>query len=159
MKRLGLNIPVWEDAGVPETGTQIIVEGFTDASLAEIYKKMCDMFCVNKMERLFAACPVLYLRKLKNISITNGKERFSVKTQITASHFSEERIEAGGIKVVAGIHHEGSLRKSEYDDILISIQKDLKEDINIEAVRYSEMFLTEKDTRTISVIAPVFREM
>ena len=158
IKRLGLNIPVWEDATIPEKGTQIIVEGFSSASLSSIYEKMRDMFCVNNIERLFADCPALYLRKLKSVAITNGKERFSVKTQITASYFSEEEFETGGITIASGIYHAGSLRKSEYDDLLISIQKNEEKDINIEAVRYSEMFLTNRNTRTVSVTAPIFRE-
>lgn len=159
LKRLGQIIPVWEDVEeMPNQGTKIIIEGFAKDTLSQIYSKLREMFSVDQLDNFFAICPILYLRKLKKISIAKENDKFSIDIQKENQRYSEEHLDVKNRRIVSGIRYDNQFCESVWDNLYIQIENGTEHPISLKAIRYTRMLLTEVETRIISITAPILTE-
>lgn len=160
LKRLGQIIPVWEETDNNQCqGTRITVEGFNKKDLPQIYTKLREMFCIDNIDEFFAGCPVLYLRKLKSVSIAKGNEKFSVEIHGEICRYSENTLDVGNRRIVSGIRHDSQFCEYVWEDLHISICNGDIAYTSLDAVRYTKMLLNEVETRIISITSPIITDI
>lgn len=159
IKRFGEIIPIWEDVNnAPVTGTRIVVEGFQGDSIHGIYESLLNILCAGERENFFAKSPLLYLRKLKSVSISNGVKNYKIGMIVTEEHFSKEEFHLGNLRLVSGIINEGKYYKSLYSKIELIIKMTGKEDLHINSIRLSLMEEVVGEARLITFTSPVICE-
>ena len=78
-KRIGAIVPIWEEStDTVIHGTKITIEGLPSDILDEVFNKLSGILSIKKPDEIFAKCPVLYLRKLRLISISNEKKQYQI---------------------------------------------------------------------------------
>ena len=157
-KRVGQIIPFWFNSeDMPEKGSRITINGFKKEKMAGIYQKLKEIFGIKNINNFFSDCPLLYLRKLKKILVTNGKDYFNIdiEGQYDRAVYSEGLFDIGNNKVVSGIRHANHYRLHETLPIKITVKENDSIRMETDAVRYSCMFASGLKTRTVSLTAPI----
>lgn len=156
VKSVGQIIPIWEgNEVIPENGTQILIEGIDN--IKDIYEKLQDIFCVANTKELFSKCPVLFLRKLKNVMVENmHHDKFGIKMKIANSIYGE-KINVGTSSVISGIKYKGNYVQKVLNDIVITIYHN-NDKGRIEAKQLSMMFDATTEFKIASVIVPIMLE-
>ena len=157
VKRLGTIIPIWEDVDdAPETGTRIVVEGFEEGYIAKLMPEIRKMFGVDDISEFFARCPIIYLRKIKSVSVEEDDDLFSVEISVKEREYSDERVFTQETPV-AGIIHQGQFQKAmwEFDHVTINVLGDEKA---FSAVRYCYVYEHGHKQRLASVFAPIIND-
>lgn len=156
VKRLGQIVPIWEDIdNVPDFGTRITIEGFEEGYTDQLMPSIKKMLGIENKADFFAICPILYLRKLNKISVSNGIEAFSIAIEVSARRYSDEPFVCEG-EVVAGIRRNGQLVKDALDEIHVSINSDNVVD-SFEAVRFYKAIMASKKSMICAACTPVVR--
>lgn len=157
-KRLGSIIPIWEDIeNAPEAGTRIIVEGFDKKYANQLSNNIEEMFGVRSLENFTASCPVLYLRKLDSVSVTNGEDTFCINFERTDIKYSNTEYKNNANSINAGIIHNGTFKNSATEFLNVSIINNEKS-CCFKALRYSELINVSGCTKLASVFAPIITE-
>ena len=154
-KRLGEIIPIWEE---PEfstcMGTRITIEGFLDNSINTIYERLLDTLFVKDQEMLFSASPLLFLRNLRRISLSDGMKthRFEIeeeKVVYSAGNFQTSNI------IVSGVRENELYKESQIAQLIIHQYNATNEPIHVKALKASYMKNVGGRTRVISIMTPV----
>lgn len=156
-KRLGQIIPIWEDSDKLPQGTRITVEGFKGSDIDDIYTHLQETFSVDKPEYLFSNCPVLYLRKLKNVSVSDGHNSFQISVGIDEIQYSHDNYCLHGEAVHAGIKEAGEYKTGMLQKIHIDFANNNKHE-TIPALQLSMMFAFRNQTSVATVTAPIISE-
>lgn len=157
VKKLGTIIPIWEDTcDVPETGTRIVVEGFQKGYIAKLIPEIRKIFGVNDITEFFAVCPILFLRKIRKVSVSSDKDILAVDIRVKNRQFTKGVIEAPE-KPVAGILHQGDFRRAmwETDEVKICISGEVR---SFSAVRNCFAFEVGNKQRIASFFAPIITD-
>lgn len=157
-KRVGQIIPFWfSSKNMPEKGSRITIEGFNKGKISFIYQKLKEIFGIKNINHFFSDCPLLYLRHLKQILVTDGSDSFMINIEglYSKAIYSEEEFCIGEAKVVSGIRHQNHYCIYEVLPQKIKIKENDEIRVNIDAVRYSYMFNPGYKTRTVSLTAPI----
>lgn len=165
IKNFGEIIPIWEDVNdAPMVGTRIIVEGFEGKSISNIYSELMKLVCAEEHAELFAKSPLLYLRKLNMVKISNNSSSYELSILEHDREYSDENFFVPqNTRVVSGIVCD-DLYKNNYTSMLdIEIKMTGKRDISINALKYATMRIVNGDeqfpeARLISLVAPIITE-
>ncbi|MGN1020536.1 MAG: hypothetical protein ACI4O7_09170 [Aristaeellaceae bacterium] len=154
-KRLGEIIPIWEKPASPVCmGTRITVEGFSAQSINTMYVRLLDTLFVNDQTQLFAASPLLFLRHLRRISLTDGTHTHSFDMQEERADYPNDAFPASGM-IVSGIRKNGLYKASQTAFITIRQKATGRKTVQIKAVRASFMKDIDGRTRLLSIMAPI----
>ncbi|MBR3313101.1 MAG: hypothetical protein IKG18_03080 [Atopobiaceae bacterium] len=156
-KCLGSIIPIWEDnAEYPDQGTRIVVEGFGDGYVDGLMDKIDVMLGVRDLSSFFSNCPLLYLRKLKKITVIDGERTHSVDIESASREYSSGEYYSRD-EVVSGIAHRGRLKADLWERLRIGISTD-EGTRTVEAARYSKVFVVGNAGRVFSVTSPIIAD-
>ncbi|MGN1191427.1 MAG: hypothetical protein ACI4S0_02040 [Dorea sp.] len=169
-KRLGSIIPIWEDVdNTGIQGTRIIVEGINANDAGDIYEKLYSMFCIGNKANLFSKCPLLHLRRLDSITVSNGKDKFEIGLQIHEGIFSSSIYDATDMDIVSGILNEGKLVTGAWETGKIWISQNGAINDEYEIGRYTSIFKNtspeidginrshQYETGVISIVTPLIK--
>lgn len=169
-KRLGSIIPIWEDEANSRTqGTRIIVEGINTDDAGNIYDKLYSMFCIGDKANLFAKCPLLHLRRLDSVTVSNGNDDFEIGLQLDESTFTPNIYDASDMDIVSGILNEGSLVTGVWETGKIWISQNGAISDEYEIGRYTNIFKNASiefdgdnrshkyETGVISIVTPLIK--
>ncbi len=157
VKRLGTIIPIWENAkDVPEKGTRIVVEGFEKGYISKLTPEIRKLFGVDDISEFFAVCPIIFLRKIRKVSVINDEDIFSVNIRVKNRQYTNGELKTSQ-PTTAGILYQGLFRSAmlEIDDIDINISGEEK---SILAVRHCFAFELRNKQRIASIFAPIITE-
>lgn len=154
---LGSIIPIWEeDESVPDIGTRIVVEGFDEAYVDGLLDKTDELLGIKDLPSFFSNCPILYLRKLRSITVVDGDQSHSVDIEPVSRNFGGGEFTARG-DVISGIAHAGRLQANLWETMRITISTD-ETSISFNAARFSRMLTTLGMARVASVTSPIVTE-
>lgn len=154
VKKLGAIIPIWDDSEAAiEEGTRITVEGFETNSINAFYEKLLFMIGGKSNDELFATCPSLFLRKLKNVTLSNGVDTFSIDICSSEKLFFD-KLDIDLQDVNCGIISDKILYKKMIEKLCLNVSGYERV---IEAIRVSEYFNIANEDYVISEIAPIIK--
>lgn len=155
-KRLGTIIPVWYPEENVTNNTKITIEGFKEDRVEDIYGRLREWFSVDTPGDFFRRCPLLHLRKLRRVIVTNKYRHFIINIERKGStHYSENVIDAKNRRVVSGIRYSNRFCESCYQTEGINLIEDGKDVLDTRALRFTYMAVLANETRAVSCVAPI----
>lgn len=155
-KRLGTIIPVWYPEENVSNNTKITIEGFKEDRVEDIYGRLREWFSVDTPGDFFRRCPLLHLRKLRRVIVTNKYRHFKIDIKRKGStNYSDNVVDTINKRVVSGIRHNNRFSESCYQTEGISLIEDGKDILNTRALRFTLMAVLANETRAISCVAPI----
>lgn len=155
-KRIGAIVPIWEEStDTVIHGTKITIEGLPSNILDEVFNKLSGILSIKKPDEIFAKCPVLYLRKLRLISISNEKKQYQIGVTTDSVEISPTPYEVDfrSTEIIAGIKEGTMFRDSAFSKGTVYYSVNGNVDI-IPIIKYTIMVQINNATRTLSVTAP-----
>ena len=158
---IGRIVPVWEDDVQNDGFTHVIVELVNPKhSLEEVFPEFQKMFCVSDVENLFRRSPILFMHRIKEVTINRiaalGNDTFSIKLQSDGNAIYEFPFDPEG-RVLSGICEDGQYYQSESIMIMIVMQNSGKNELKIPCYRKTNMVEVDGIYRNISFIAPIMK--
>lgn len=154
-KRLGEIIPIWEQPiGSACLGTRITVEGFPNNSIDSIYERLLDTLFVKDQKMLFSSSPLLFMKNLRRVSLSDGSKSYRFELEEESSIYSKEIFRTNSV-IVSGIQENGVYKPFQLSNVVIRQYNASKEPIHVKALKASYMKDIMGRARVISIMAPI----
>ena len=156
-KRIGIIVPIWEKVSNPHVGgTRITVKGLKKDTLASAFDQLVQILSLNTPEKLFSKCPVLYLRKIQSLSLSNGNANYSVRVDMDTPKYSAEvySIDFKKTEVLSGIKNGVDFCKDAVRTGMIHYSVNRKQ-FEIPVFQYAMMAQIDSETRLLRATVPL----
>ena len=163
--KIGRVMPVWEeDPKRMDEKTHVIVELVNPKfSIGEIYEELCELFCIEKTEEMFAKSPFLFMHRIKHVHVVrrSGNDLKEFETSYIEDEQKtryENPITIDNSKIIlAGVAHEGIYYQEQFQEGMITAKSDTAY-IEIPIIKYTRMVSDSKAYRNYSIMSPVLKD-